>query len=135
MRDRFAPVLLLALLAAALVPAPARAAKPNFDAVGDRAPAAPARARIERLRSDPALRALGAVTATDDRLGVPTFVSTPRVAPGPVALPAAAAARAHVARLAPLYGLAADDAAALPLERLHATGTGSVIARFTDRIS
>ena len=136
LRFRFLFVLFVVGMAlTSMFPRGAAAQRPTLDAAGTAPPSAAARAQAARLRSDAALLRLGTPTGIEERLGVPTFVWGARTA-GQSGPPTAAggsidqAARAHVARIAPLYRLDAGDVAAARLRKVHDTGQGGIIATF-----
>jgi len=128
---------LLLPFALVLCAAAARAeAPPTFDAARRSAAAArPASrsAEVERLAREFTVRSM------DERYDVPSFVWAPRVAVA--ASPSAsnarpgrsadAAARAHLAGLAPLYRLGKSDLEGTRLRHLHDTGRGAIIASYT----
>jgi hypothetical protein len=122
-------LLLLSATAGAQEPA-------SFDALAS----SPARARRdERL---PAAHALGArVLHTDPRLGVPTVVAgnrsgvDPRMLSGLKRMGAEHAARVHLARLAPLYGLTASAADSVRATVVKpADGRGPVLVSFRQEV-
>ncbi len=81
----------------------------------------------------------GATLRVDDRMGQPTFVWTQPSADASLRaavrrLGPEAAARTHLAELAPLYSLTSAAAVQAELASLHDTGRGGVIARFRQRV-
>ncbi|MBK8254318.1 MAG: M36 family metallopeptidase [Polyangiaceae bacterium] len=75
------------------------------------------------------------VSAVDPRTGLPAFVWAERSAPPIAGLSAEAAARAHLAAYASLYG--ADESAVLSAKvtQVHDTGRGGVIVVFRQSVS
>jgi hypothetical protein len=80
------------------------------------------------------------VVSVDDRFGVPRFVWAARDAAARQSatpaqdLDAATAARAELARIAPLYRLDGGDVAGARLRHLHDTGRGGIIATYEQAI-
>ncbi len=141
------PAALLALAACTSRPAPASFASPPPATSGglglapiDARTAGSARALrfVDPSLAGDRLRP-GAALQVDERMGLPTFVWT-RPDPDPVRRAAVrrlgpeAAARGHLAELAPLYALTAVSAARAEFGALHDTGRGGIIARFTQRV-
>ncbi len=119
------------------------AARPDFDQRNsiavDANAANAAKARLEA----PGLRRIAAVGEMEDRFGVPTFLwaapaeplAAQSVTGGAPAKPTAdQAARAHLARLAPFYGLGAADLAGAKLRSVHDTGRGPIIATYKQTV-
>ena len=92
-----------------------------------------ARARWE----SPALRSVARVAHVDERFGTPTFLwGAAAGSRGGAAATAnaAEAARGHLARLAPFYGLGRADLESATLRHVHDTGRGGIIATYVQRI-
>ena len=111
--------------------------RPDFDVTASQ-PVSPRNARATaRLRSDASLAKIGVPAHVDERFGVPTFVWATRVRADGLAATRATgprrpepSARAHLARLSPLYGLGSADVEGAVLRHVHDTGRGGVIAAF-----
>uniref|UniRef100_A0A832I5P0 PA domain-containing protein n=1 Tax=Eiseniibacteriota bacterium TaxID=2212470 RepID=A0A832I5P0_UNCEI len=145
----FAGRRVLAFALPALLAAAAAVARdlPNVDRASLAAVDPAAVAALERRLADPALARIGRAAHVDARFALPTFVwanpaAAPASGPGAAARRAAAgvaarparaaeaAARDHLGRVAPLYGLARRDLEGLTLRHLHDTGRGGVVATF-----
>ena len=132
------PILLAALFSTPAVAAAMRVAadRPGIDraAASEAGPAA--QAALERAIADPALRAVARVDHQDARFALPTFLwaTGSDGAPGRSVAAgrstAGAAARDHLARVAPFYRLDRDDVREAALRNVHDTGRGGVIATF-----
>lgn len=124
---------LVLLCAASLAHAEPR---PPVDRLAAVRPDTTGAAALERALADPAARALGRVTERESRFALPTFLwATPTVtaatrAQARPAVSHADAARAHLARVAPLWRLDAADVRGAALGRVHDTGRGGVIVSF-----
>lgn len=103
-------------------------------------PAQPNAARTAEwasARAEAARRVPADVGSFDERLGVPAVLRL--AAPAPAAAPDVAltpefAARAHLTKVAPWYRLAPADIASATLRDVHDTGSGGIIATFTQRV-
>ena len=130
------------LLVLASVSVSIAAERPTLDRATTARANPAAAAALERAMADPALRAVGRVAHTDARFALPTFVWAAAAAPvaaranaAPArGVPHAAAARAHLGRVAPFYRLDGADVREATLQRVHDTGRGGVIATFTQVI-
>lgn len=91
---------------------------------------------LERLGHDPALAAIGTPRHIDEQHGVPSFL----VATGGAAdrarpdATAEEAARQHLSRLAPYYGLDAEDVRDAPLRAINAPDEGGIVAVFRQEV-
>jgi hypothetical protein len=95
-----------------------------------RRPAAAVLEQLSRARSDPALSRLARPAHFDERYGVPSFVWANRAlgtTAGAAVRNAEQAARDHLTRLAPWYGLDAEDVRGARLRDIHDTGQGGII--------
>jgi large repetitive protein len=85
------------------------------------------------------LVARGRIAHVEERLGVPTFfwAARERAAPGPrsVGLNAVQSARRHLFDYAELYRTHSATLAEAPLDNLHDTGGGAVIATFSKQVA
>lgn len=113
---------------------------PEFDAAATTRPAAAALARTRALAAKADFRRLARIASFDERAGVPSFVWANRAPAAPAAArpagrPSAdAAARAHLAALAPLWGLRRADLLRVRLHGVHDTGRGAIIASYRQAI-
>jgi len=110
--------------------APASAQRPPLDSSAGRRPAAAVLEQLSRARSDPALSRLARPAHFDERYGVPSFVWANRAlgtTAGAAVRNAEQAARDHLTRLAPWYGLDAEDVRGARLRDIHDTGQGGII--------
>ncbi|MFN8588663.1 MAG: M36 family metallopeptidase [Candidatus Eisenbacteria bacterium] len=146
--------LLAALLAASSLPLPVAAdmavsshriapAPPAPAAVAGEARTSTARPSAARAAEWAAARAEAArqvpadVGSLDERFGVPSMLRLH--APAPAAVPGkeftpAFAAREHLRFVAPWYRLGAADLESAELREVHDTGSGGIIATFTQRV-
>jgi hypothetical protein len=129
---------LTAALALALATSVAPAARaldlPNLDAYAAAPPALlPAAAGQARASAG----SLGSVTSIDEKRGVPTFLFAPPGAGGGqlAGLPPGDAARAHLERLRPLYGLSRAALDAAFVAHVHDVGRGGIVVTLRQRVS
>ena len=110
--------------------------RPGIDRAATSEAGPAAQAALERAIADPALRAVARVDHQDARFALPTFLwaTGSDGAPGRSVAAgrstAGAAARDHLARVAPFYRLDRDDVREAALRNVHDTGRGGVIATF-----
>lgn len=115
-------------------------ARPGIDAVASSRPRPDLVARLNGVAADPLMRRIGVPEEVDQRLGVPTIVwgsrpfTRPATAGGGRTTPELAA-REHLARLAPFYGLDAGDVRGAELGYVHDTGRGGIIVTFRQRVN
>lgn len=116
------------------VPQPQVAVLPPYDALA----AYPGRAPVSDRLKDPSLVRLSAPLEMDARFGVPTFVfaapSQEAITPRQAGATAEGAARGHLARFAPLYGVSAAQLANARVLGVHDTGQGAIIVRFGQQL-
>lgn len=128
---------LAGLFLGALSTGTARAEAPELDRASKARPTAGQSAAWAAAREQAARIAPADVRSLDERRGVPSFLrvqaATP-VSPTLVSPTAETAAREHLTRFAPWYRLGAADVKSATLRQVHDTGSGGVIATFTQSV-
>ena len=115
--------------------------RPELDVTQGQRPSAASRSFASRAAANEALLKIATPKSMDTRYDVPTMLWAERSAANPTTFANAAvrpsaesAARRHLGLVADFYRLQSADVAAASLRYLHDTGTGGIIAAFTQQI-